>query len=224
MPATWAPSITTCVPKTVTEERGRHRGGDRLRPLRPGTHERTGRRPDRRRARRTRSSNACARLRARPRAMCCGRRIAPCPRKWCSSSASARAIPANHCAYCSKICCMYTAKHASLYKHHVPDGRAYVFYIDIRSGGKGYEEFVQRTMEERRGHLFARSRFQAVSQGRQGQGAGHRHPDRAERRDRRRHGGAGAGHGAVARARQTSPRHSRSVATRTVSWPRLTPS
>lgn len=56
--------------------------------------------------------------------------------------------PANHCAYCSKICCMYTAKHASLYKHHVPDGRAYVFYIDIRSGGKGYEEFVQRIMEE----------------------------------------------------------------------------
>ncbi|MDD5297150.1 MAG: CoB--CoM heterodisulfide reductase iron-sulfur subunit A family protein [Rhodocyclaceae bacterium] len=56
--------------------------------------------------------------------------------------------PARHCAYCSKICCMYTAKHASLYKHHVPDGRAWVFYIDIRSGGKGYEEFVQRTMEE----------------------------------------------------------------------------
>ncbi len=55
--------------------------------------------------------------------------------------------PAQHCAWCSKICCMYTAKHASLYKHHVPDGRAWVFYIDIRSGGKGYEEFVQRTME-----------------------------------------------------------------------------
>ena len=56
--------------------------------------------------------------------------------------------PAQHCAYCSKICCMYTAKHARLYKHHVPDGKAYVFYIDIRSGGKGYEEFLQRTMEE----------------------------------------------------------------------------
>ena len=56
--------------------------------------------------------------------------------------------PANHCAYCSKICCMYTAKHARLYKHHVPDGRAYVFYIDIRSGGKGYEEFVQHAMED----------------------------------------------------------------------------
>jgi heterodisulfide reductase subunit A2 len=56
--------------------------------------------------------------------------------------------PAKHCAYCSKICCMYTAKHARLYKKHVPDGRAYVFYIDIRSGGKGYEEFVQKTMED----------------------------------------------------------------------------
>ncbi len=56
--------------------------------------------------------------------------------------------PAQHCAYCSKICCMYTAKHARLYKHHVPDGKAYVFYIDIRSGGKNYEEFVQRAMED----------------------------------------------------------------------------
>ncbi|MFA7239093.1 MAG: CoB--CoM heterodisulfide reductase iron-sulfur subunit A family protein [Sulfuricellaceae bacterium] len=65
--------------------------------------------------------------------------------------------PAQHCAYCSKICCMYTAKHASLYKHHVPDGRAYVFYIDIRSGGKGYEEFVQRTMEDD-GAIYLRGR------------------------------------------------------------------
>jgi heterodisulfide reductase subunit A len=56
--------------------------------------------------------------------------------------------PELHCAYCSKICCMYTAKHAMLYKHHVHDGQAYVFYIDIRSGGKNYEEFVQRTVEE----------------------------------------------------------------------------
>jgi heterodisulfide reductase subunit A len=46
--------------------------------------------------------------------------------------------PELHCAYCSKICCMYTAKHAMLYKHHVPDGQAYVFYIDIRSGGKDF--------------------------------------------------------------------------------------
>ncbi|NIN65886.1 MAG: FAD-dependent oxidoreductase [Anaerolineae bacterium] len=50
--------------------------------------------------------------------------------------------------YCSKTCCMYTAKHAMLYKHRVPRGQAYVFYIDVRSAGKHYEEFVQRAMEE----------------------------------------------------------------------------
>jgi heterodisulfide reductase subunit A len=50
--------------------------------------------------------------------------------------------------YCSKICCMYTAKHAMLYKHKVHDGKAYVFYMDIRAGGKMYEEFVRRAIEE----------------------------------------------------------------------------
>ena len=50
--------------------------------------------------------------------------------------------------YCSKICCMYTAKHAMLYKHKVHDGEAYVFYMDIRAGGKMYEEFVRRAIEE----------------------------------------------------------------------------
>jgi len=50
--------------------------------------------------------------------------------------------------YCSKICCMYTAKHAMLYKHKVHDGNAWVFYMDIRSGGKGYDEFVRRAVEE----------------------------------------------------------------------------
>ncbi|MDI7277247.1 MAG: CoB--CoM heterodisulfide reductase iron-sulfur subunit A family protein [Anaerolineae bacterium] len=52
--------------------------------------------------------------------------------------------------HCSKFCCMYTAKHALLYRHRVHDGQAIVFYIDIRSGGKGYEEFVQRAMDEER--------------------------------------------------------------------------
>jgi heterodisulfide reductase subunit A len=56
--------------------------------------------------------------------------------------------PEHGLPYCSKICCMYTAKHAILYKHRVPDGQVYVFYIDIRAGGKGYEEFVTRAMEE----------------------------------------------------------------------------
>jgi len=58
--------------------------------------------------------------------------------------------PEHHKPYCSKICCMYTAKHALLYKHQVHDGRAHVFYIDKRSAGKGYEEFVENAIESER--------------------------------------------------------------------------
>jgi len=56
--------------------------------------------------------------------------------------------PDRYMPYCSRVCCMYTAKHARLYKHKVHDGRSYIFYMDIRSMGKGYEEFVQQGMEE----------------------------------------------------------------------------
>ena len=56
--------------------------------------------------------------------------------------------PELHQPYCSKVCCMYVAKQATMYKQQVPQGQAYVFYIDIRSQGKGYEEFVQRAMED----------------------------------------------------------------------------
>ncbi len=66
-------------------------------------------------------------------------------------------------AYCSRICCMYTAKQAMLFKEKVPDGQAYVFYIDVRSGGKGYEEFVQRCQEEHR-TLYLRGRVSRVFQ------------------------------------------------------------
>ena len=51
--------------------------------------------------------------------------------------------------YCSKICCMYTAKHAILYEHKVPEGQAFIFYMDVRSAGKGYEEFVRRVVKEK---------------------------------------------------------------------------
>jgi heterodisulfide reductase subunit A len=50
--------------------------------------------------------------------------------------------------YCSKVCCMYVAKQAVMFKERVPEGQAYVFYIDIRSAGRGYDEYVQRAMEE----------------------------------------------------------------------------
>ena len=55
--------------------------------------------------------------------------------------------PAHGHPYCSKVCCMYTAKHALLLKEKIPDAKAYIFYMDIRANGKGYEEFVQRVVE-----------------------------------------------------------------------------
>ncbi|MGB3480415.1 MAG: CoB--CoM heterodisulfide reductase iron-sulfur subunit A family protein [bacterium] len=56
--------------------------------------------------------------------------------------------PEHHLPYCSKICCMYNAKHALLYKEHVPDGEAIVFNIDVRTAGKDYEEFFTRAKVE----------------------------------------------------------------------------
>jgi heterodisulfide reductase subunit A len=55
---------------------------------------------------------------------------------------------AHRVPYCSKICCMHSAKHAMLYRRKVPKGRAYAFYLDICAGGKGYDEFVRRAIEE----------------------------------------------------------------------------
>ena len=50
--------------------------------------------------------------------------------------------------YCSKICCMCTAKHAILVKDHYPDTNVYVFYIDVRTPGKLFDEFYRRAVEQ----------------------------------------------------------------------------
>ena len=51
-------------------------------------------------------------------------------------------------SYCSKICCMYTAKHAMLTREKYPDTDVYVFYIDVRTPGKNFDEFYRRATEE----------------------------------------------------------------------------
>ena len=56
--------------------------------------------------------------------------------------------PEHGVIYCSRVCCMYTAKQAVLYRRAVPQGQAYIFYMDIRSDAKGYEEFVKTAVEE----------------------------------------------------------------------------
>ena len=50
--------------------------------------------------------------------------------------------------YCSKICCMYTAKHAMLIRDKYPDTDVTVFYIDVRTPGKNFDEFYRRAVEE----------------------------------------------------------------------------
>ncbi len=69
--------------------------------------------------------------------------------------------PDRYMPYCSRVCCMYTAKQAKLYKEQVLDGQAYVFYMDIRSDAKGYEEFLQKTIEDHR-ILYLRGRVSRV--------------------------------------------------------------
>jgi heterodisulfide reductase subunit A len=63
--------------------------------------------------------------------------------------------------YCSKICCMYTAKQAILLKDHFPETQSYVFYIDIRASGKNYEEFVKRAQREY-GVVYIRGRVSKI--------------------------------------------------------------
>jgi heterodisulfide reductase subunit A len=49
--------------------------------------------------------------------------------------------------YCSAACCMYLAKQAILTKEHIPDSNSYIFYTDVRSPGKDYDEFIIRAKE-----------------------------------------------------------------------------
>ena len=70
------------------------------------------------------------------------------PKKIVFIACAGSRAPAKGIHDCSKICCMYTAKHAMLYQHKVHGGESYVFYMDIRAAGKNYEEFVRRAIED----------------------------------------------------------------------------
>lgn len=45
--------------------------------------------------------------------------------------------------YCSSVCCMYAMKQASLIKDHEPEAEVTIFYMDIRTQGKGFDEAFQ---------------------------------------------------------------------------------
>jgi heterodisulfide reductase subunit A2 len=56
--------------------------------------------------------------------------------------------------YCSNVCCMNTIKDSLLIKEHWPDTEIYVFYVDIRAYGKGFEDLYKRARKE--GVIFIR--------------------------------------------------------------------
>lgn len=68
---------------------------------------------------------------------------------------------ANKYPYCSNFCCMYTLKHAvQLKEKYKKDVEVYVFYMDMRSNFKGYEEFYQRAREL--GVIFVHGRVSRI--------------------------------------------------------------
>ena len=62
--------------------------------------------------------------------------------------------------WCSRVCCMYSLKLAHLVKEHT-GAEVYNFYIDMRTPGKGYEEFYDKLLKE--GVHFIRGRVAEVT-------------------------------------------------------------
>ncbi|MCP4114465.1 MAG: CoB--CoM heterodisulfide reductase iron-sulfur subunit A family protein [Desulfobacteraceae bacterium] len=49
----------------------------------------------------------------------------------------------NHLPYCSYICCMASLKHATYLRAQYPDAKIYIYYIDLRTPGRKYENFYK---------------------------------------------------------------------------------
>ena len=64
--------------------------------------------------------------------------------------------------YCSRFCCMYSLKHAHQLHEKIPGSQSYLFYMDIRSFGKMYEEFYYRIQDE--GAKFIRGRVAKIEE------------------------------------------------------------
>lgn len=59
-------------------------------------------------------------------------------------------------SYCSRACCMYGAKHAHQILEKIPGSNVYIFYMDVRTPGKGYEEFYDRTRNDGANYIRGR--------------------------------------------------------------------
>lgn len=69
----------------------------------------------------------------------------------------------NHCGngYCSSVCCMQAIKEAVLAKNHIPGVQTSIFYMDIRTHGKGFDQYLEQAKNEA-GVRFVRCRMGGV--------------------------------------------------------------
>ena len=65
--------------------------------------------------------------------------------------------------WCSSVCCTYAIKHAIIAKEHIPDVEVHIFAMDLRTYGKGFEEYANRAKEEY-GVVFHRARVAKIMQ------------------------------------------------------------
>jgi heterodisulfide reductase subunit A len=66
-----------------------------------------------------------------------------------------------HNGYCSSVCCMYAIKEAVIAKDHVPGLQTTVFYMDMRTHGKDFDQYLERAKDES-GVRFVRCRVNGV--------------------------------------------------------------
>ena len=65
--------------------------------------------------------------------------------------------------YCSAVCCMYATKEAIIAKEHSPELDETIFFMDMRTYGKGFEEFYNRAQSEY-GLRYIRSRVPCIEE------------------------------------------------------------
>ena len=65
--------------------------------------------------------------------------------------------------YCSSVCCMYATKEAVIAKEHDPNVEPTIFYMDVRSFGKGFERYIERA-EQEQGVRYVRSMVSMVTE------------------------------------------------------------
>ena len=82
---------------------------------------------------------------------------------WIQCVGSRQVNPPDGNSYCSSVCCTYTQKQVILTKDHDAEAECTIFHNDIRSYGKDFERFYQRT-EKLPGIRFIRSYTSVVKE------------------------------------------------------------